>query len=342
MRLKTPCFLGIAGLLACPSTGSANDGLSIENIVGGDNVVVVMDSRASAGPAGCRNDEVLRTTGELAVGNVLAAAGCNSEIAVFGAENAMVLSFPAWTDTVGDIHTITMKPIIDVPLSVWIANAAAAERAPLDVANATWIYRKNKVGVQFVPTYHLVSTDPRAVATIGKSCDSIGWIRRSAWYTPNTLNIYYVENITPPPALAALPGAQHLDGLNCDRFGDGNIKGDANITFIRRRANLASLAHEIGHAFGLRPGPQGGHTNNNVPGFGSNNVMWNDRYNGRFADTRDHFSLGQAFRMNTQFDEWGGTMLIANGLRPGPSRTCPPLIPPSDICPPLALDWSRP
>jgi len=235
-----------------------------------------------------------------------------------------------------------MKPIIDVPLSVWIANAAAAEKAPLDVANATWIYRKNKVGVQFVPTYHLVSTEPRAVATIGKSCDSISWIRRSAWYTPNTLNIYYVENITPPPALAALPGAQHLHGLNCDRFGDGNIKGDANITFIRTRANLASLAHEIGHAFGLRPGPQGGHTNNNVSGSGSNNVMWNDRYNGRFADTRDHFSLGQAFRMNTQFDEWGGTMLIANGLRPGPSRACPPLIPPSDICPPLALDWSRP
>ena len=50
--------------------------------------------------------------------------------------------------------------------------------------------------------------------------------------------------------------------MNCDRFGDGDIKGDANITFIGGNANLATLAHEIGHAFGLRPGDQGGHTNN--------------------------------------------------------------------------------
>src|SRR5262249_22766238 len=40
-------------------------------------------------------------------------------------------------------------------------------------------------------------------------------------------------------------------------------------------------------------------------------------------------------------DEWGGTMLIANGLRPGPGRACPPLST-SDICPPLSLAWSQP
>ena len=120
---------------------------------------------------------------------------------MFAEENAMALSFPAWSDSDGEIHTITMKPIIDVPVSVWIANAAAEEQAPLDMANATWIYRTNKVGVQFVATYHPVFSDSRAVATIGKSCDSIGWIRRSAWYKPNTLNIYYVDKITLPPEL---------------------------------------------------------------------------------------------------------------------------------------------
>jgi hypothetical protein len=185
--------------------------------------------------------------------------------------------------------------------------------------------------VQFVPTYHLVYGDSNAVATIGKSCDSIGWIRRSAWYSPHTLNIYYVKNITIPPEMAS-PGLQDTPGLNCDHFGDGDIKGDANITFIGGSANLASLAHEIGHAFGLRPGNQGGHTNS-LKGFGPDNVMW-----GGGSPTRSHFSLGQAFRMNTQSDEWGGTMLIANGLRPGPGRACPPLRT-SDICPPLALDW---
>ena len=46
MRLKTGCFLGIVCLLAHPSLGWAGDQLKIENIAGGDNVVVVMDSRA--------------------------------------------------------------------------------------------------------------------------------------------------------------------------------------------------------------------------------------------------------------------------------------------------------
>ena len=334
MRLSIPGLFAIAGLVSCPLTGSADDELRIENIVGDDNAVVVMDSRASAGGTWwCSNDEVLRTKGELTVGQRDAPSGCNSEIAVFAKENAMALSFPAWSDS-DDIHTMTMKPIIDVPVSVWITNASMEVRAPLDMANATWIYAQNKVGVQFIATYHLVSGDAKAVATIGKSCDSIGWIRRSAWYTPSTLNIYYVENIILPPELAR-PGVLDVPGLNCDRFGDGRIKGDANITFISGSSNLPTLAHELGHAFGLRPGSQGGHSND-LRGFDPSNVMW-----GGGSPTRSHFSLGQAFRMNTQADEWGGTMLIANGLRAGPGRTCPPLTT-SDICPPLALDWSRP
>jgi hypothetical protein len=345
MRLRTPCFLGIAGLLACP-TGSAGDTLKIENIAGGDTVVVVMDSRISdANGWWCRNDEVRQiqpsagdpTTAELALNDVPAANGCNSEIVVFAEQNAMALSFAAWTDSSNDVHTITLKPIIDVPVSVWIANAASVARAPNDMAKATSIYRKNKVGVRFVPTYHNVSSDAKAVATIGKSCDSIGWIRKSAWYTPHTLNVYYVERIVLPPELGSGPAA----GLTCDRFGDGDIKGDANIIFIGPDPDDATVAHEIGHAFGLRPGnlngkPAGGHTNG-LKGLPSNNVMC------AFGCSRprEHFSLGQAFRMNTQADEWGGTRLIANGLRPGPGRTCPPLAT-SDICPPLSLDWIRP
>jgi len=321
-------FLGIACILACPLIACAGDQLNIENIASGDNVVVLMDSRTSDNSGWwCNNDEVLRTTGQLALPNVPAASGCNSEIAVFAAENGMALSTPVttWTDDDGDVHTITMPPIINVPVSVWIAHAPAAVQAPLDMANAIKIYRDNKVGVQFVATYQDVSFNPAAVTTIGRGCDAIGAIRISAWYTPNRLNIYYVKGPLP----------QDAPGMNCDHFGDGNIRGDANITFIGARANLASLAHEIGHAFGLRTGKEGGHTNA-LKGFDENNVMW-----GGGKPTRSHFSLGQVFRMNTQADEWGGTMLIANGLRSGPGRACPPLTT-SDLCPPLALDWQRP
>ena len=127
----------------------------------------------------------------------------------------------------------------------------AAAQAPLDVANATLIYGQNKVGVQFVPTYQDVSFNATAVATIGSGCNAIGRSALALGIRRTELNVYYVNGPLP----------QDAPGLNCDHFGDGNIKGDANITFLGARANLASLAHEIGHAFGLRTGAQGGHTN---------------------------------------------------------------------------------
>ena len=349
MRLRTTCFLGIAGLLACPSIGAADDRLRIENIAGGGDVVVVVDSRALQGSTwSCRNDEVHQikpsaadpTTAELTLPvAAIAANGCNSEIVVFTEGNAMALSSLDWTDG-NDVRTITMKPIIDVPVIVWIASAAgtAEENAKDGVKKATEINRKNKVGVQFVATPNNVSSNAKAVEAIGESCDSIGKIRRSApyWYTPNTLNIYYVDRVVAPREL----GGASIAGLTCDRFGDGVIKGDANIIFVAHRANfdLATVAHEIGHAFGLRPGitpdgkEAGGHTGG-LKDMPRNNVMCNRNC----LAPRDHFSLGQAFRMNTQADEWGGTMLIANGLRPGPGRACPPLTT-SDLCPPLTLD----
>jgi hypothetical protein len=321
MLIRTVHLLLVASLLACSSTESAGDRLKIENIAGGDEVVVMMTWRDATG---CHR-EVLRTTGELELGNALSAtAECNSEIVVFAAENAMSVSTPAWTDSDDDIHTITMQPIIEVPVRVWIAHPDAVERAPLEVANATLIYRQNRVGVQFVPEIRNVFSDVEAVRTIGNGCHAIGAIHRSHLYKAKTLNIYYVGVVDPPPDLAGAPA------LNCDRF------GDANVTFIGSAANFAALAHEIGHAFGLRPGTEGGHTDT-VTGFNKNNVMW--AFNG--GPTRSHLSLGQVFRMNTKHDEFGGTMLIANGLRPGPARECPLLLPRS-TCPPLNLDWKPP
>jgi hypothetical protein len=341
MRLKTSHVLIMTALLGSASIGPilARDRLKIKKIAGGDNAVVLMDSRVSPGRDGCRNDEVLRTTGQLALGNVLAASGCNSEIAVFAERNAMALSTPTWTDTNHDIRTIAMRPLINVPMSIWIVHADAAAKAPDHVANANLIYGKNKVGVQFVPTVRDISGNATAAATIGTSCNSIGAIRGSAWYTPKTLNIYYVDEVKPPSELGQPPDSR-LRGLTCDHFGDGHLKGDANILFIAPVANRTTLAHEIGHAFGLRPGDKGGHPNfapgQVLPGFTETNLMWNGG-----GDERVELTLGQVFRMNTQADEFGGTMLIANGLRPGPGRACPPMTV-SKICPPLALDWKRP
>lgn len=306
---------------SCIRPGVAGDQLKVLAISSGDNVVVMMDSRTAAGGSGCTDDEVLRSTGVSTFTNILTASGCNSEIAVFATNNAMNLDTPVstWTNGTSDIHTSSLQPIVNVPVSVWIANNAATAQAVNDVANANLLYGQNKIGVQFTATYNDVSGNPNAVGTIGTvSCGAIAAIQASAFYTPNTLNIYYVN------------GA--FTGANCARTVP---VGDGNISYMGTLANLASLPHEIGHAFGLRPADQGGHTNG-LAGFGNNNIMW-----GGGPATRDAFTLGQAFRMNTHTDGWGGTMLINDGLRPGPGRACPPLTT-SSICPALALDWARP
>lgn len=297
------------------------DLLRVQNISNGDNVVVMMDYRSTAGANGCTGDRVMRTTNRIGFVNILAAAGCNSEVAVFATNNRMELQTPVntWTNNVGDLHNSPLQAIINMPVSVWIANNAAAAQAINDIANANLLYAQNKIGVQFAATQNNVSGNPTAVNTIGTvSCGAVGPIRNSAFYTPNALNIYYVN--------AAFTGE------NCART---TPVGDGNISYIGTIANLASLAHEIGHAFGLRPAGSGGHTNG-LAGFGDNNIMW-----GGGPPTRNLFTLGQGFRMNTHTDVWGGTMLINDGLRPGPGRACPPLTT-TATCPALTVDWARP
>jgi len=298
----------------------ASDHIRVQNN-GGDNVVVMLDARSASGGAGCTNDQVLRTTAQKAVGNLLANAGCGSEISIFSSNNAMSFQtgVTTWTNAVGNLHTVSLQPVINVPVTVWIATAGAGPRAVNDIANANLLYSVNKVGVQFTATQNDVSGNADAVTIIGNTdaCSTVAAIKGSAFFTPNRLNIYYVN------------GA--FTGVNCARA----VPGDGNISHVGTIANLATLTHEIGHAFGLRPAGSGGHTNG-LAGFGSNNIM-----QGGGLPTRDHFSLGQAFRMNTHSDAFGGTMLIQNGLRPGPGRACAPLTT-NNICPALNLDWTRP
>jgi len=177
-----------------------------------------------------------------------------------------------------------------------------------DFANANLLYNQNNTGIQFNPTFNNVSANLDAVAAIGTGCPTaatVGNLQSSGWYTANRLNIYYVNSA--------------FTGVNCGV--------DRNMSFIGNIANLGSLPHEIGHAYGLRPSGSWGHTND-VAGFGNNNIMW-----GGGPGTRNHFSVGQSFRLNTDTT----SMLNVNGDRVGPTETCLPNIS-SAICPTLDLD----
>jgi hypothetical protein len=243
----------------------------------------------------------------------------------------MMLAAPKWTDDAGDERSVTLEPVIDVDVNVWIArpDAADARKEAIDhMANANLLFEKNKVGVQFKPRFRMVSAEAtRTTIEAGfkildgdhsYKCLNIRNVQRSGAYIRNTLNVYYIN--------------QGATGRNCAITRGG---GDGNITYIGTLANRATLAHEFGHAFGLRPGDAGGHTEEN-PDFSSGNIM-----NAGGSARRHHFSAGQVFRMNTHDDEFGGTMLIKNGHRTGPLRKCPPFTT-NTKCPPLETDWDRP
>jgi hypothetical protein len=211
-----------------------------------------------------------------------------------------------WTNNPGDLHTVNLAPILTVPVSVWVAGAGMPATAQNDVANANLLYNQNNVGVQFNATFNNVSGNATAVATIGTGCPATAApLQGSAWYTANTLNAYYVNSA--------------FTGVNCGV--------DRNMNFIGTTANPGSLPHEFGHAYGLRPSASWGHTNS-VAGFGNNNIMW-----GGGPGTRNHFSVAQAFRINTD----NTSMLNANGNRTGATRSCLPNAA-SNTCPALALD----
>lgn len=335
------CSIVPGALIAFSGPVLSEDRLKINGIADDERVVVLIDARRAPGVNGCVNDLVGRTKGSMRWRNVLAPGGCNSEIAVLSSHKGFALETIEWTDQTGELKTIALPPIVEVPVSVWIADAAAQARATADMQRAAELYKTNKVGVVFNPTFQLVSANPSAVAVINAGiaktpdghdyeCKDIAAIQQSAVYTANRLNIYYVSldiggrNC----AIKQTPACDNLDAFP---------EGDGNITFIGSTANRASLAHEIGHAFGLRPGPCGGHPTQADDGIPSRNIMSSP---GDGAD-RDQFTLGQVFRMNTQKDQWGGTMLIKNGLRPGPGRECPPRKATKD-CPALKTDWQRP
>jgi hypothetical protein len=305
---------------------------------GTDASVLMIDARTSAGATGCANDEIRRSPGTAEVGNLLANAGCRSEVAVFASGNAMALheAVSSWTDACGDSHTVDLAPLLVAPASFflavpdWIAMATWAGKtvdqvAALDLAYANPVYDANKTGISFSMDPHQLSAPemaevlallPGAViqALLGSSLNPVSFVcgvtkslQDEGYYVPGRLNVYYLP----------VPGT----GMICP--------DDRNIVFMALGKKPETLAHEFGHSLSLLG--DWGHTNG-VLGFDSKNVMW-----GSSPNLRDHFSLGQAFRQNVDCS----STLNTNQVRQGPARSCP-LKAESAQCPPLRLDWARP
>lgn len=338
------------------------DILQIEGLHAGEmlDVVVMIDARQQDGvnPVVCRDGGrkdprgqwTIQHTGAsplvIPLGNLFASDACNSEIVVFSEKHKMHIEKVQWTDSSGDVRVIQLEPRIKVPVNLWTVNDEHEEQARADLALAQKLYTENRVGVEFTPVFRRVS--PRLTAYIAdRKCGAVSTVREQGEsYIPGELNVYYVEGYTGADrsssgrncaierTLLACPPPEQWTKIP---------RVDGNFTIVTAGPTTPpfTLAHELGHAFGLRPSACHGHVDNlRLPSgrlaFHLENIM----HPGPFeAGKRKILTLGQVFRMNTQQDPWGGTMLIANGLRPiEDGRKCPPNAW-TDQCPLLSTHW---
>jgi|RhiMethySRZTD1v2_1073278.scaffolds.fasta_scaffold17715_11 hypothetical protein len=338
----------LALLALYPALAASQDKLKIEGIAPGEEVVVMLFGRTSAGCLNGTSDPArttFSTTGELLLGNMLSKGRCRSHaVAVFSKKHAMKWQSLNWTDQPGDVRTIKLDPLIDAALNIWVTNDADRLLAEQHAQMAQKIFLDNRVGVRLVPKVQKLSDVPGApsdaiqIVNSGLvddnflECSQLRAIRKQPFYVAKTLNVYYVGR----PFTGRNCALKNLDFGECPTSAAGEFtRADANITFIGAQANPTTLAHELGHAYGLRPQSCGGHTSG--PDF-PDNMMSTDVSTG--TGPRNRLTLGQVFRMNTHKDGWGGTMLIPNNIPKRVAQTCFPHQPPPGAgCPALEHPW---
>jgi hypothetical protein len=234
-------------------------------------------------------------------------------------------------------------PILDAPLNpsvtLWITSNdnGATDDADGDIAYAQKAFARQRTGlrIQFRVrkadgrgSYLLDAQPPHYTCPDLKlSLLNLGVPSSAA---PNaiardSLNILYVDQIFKP---AATPGdlAQTWAGYSCPWDGSA---GTVILVSVRDRST-STLAHELGHAFGLLV-PDYGHTDYD-PGFSHSNLMWHMEEDETRAP-RSGVTLGQAFRMNVDSLSW----IFRTGLPTWPRRQCDSLYV-GKVCPPLSKD----
>ena len=168
-----------------------------------------------------------------------------------------------------------LPPLVRLRLKVWAHRGANPIAIRDHVANLNLILNGlNPAGVVF-DLQSMAAPPPEAWELIGHNCWNEHEVRRSRYYDPDAVNVYY-------------HAAPDVSARCC-------LGGD--LIFLGPRSPLGRLAHEIGHALGLRGDSDGsniryddGHTDSLVEPnpFSNANIMW--RAN---TTLRSHLTLGQ-------------------------------------------------
>jgi hypothetical protein len=300
---------------------------------GGDQATLLVDGRQPTST--CTDDEQFRTPTNVGIGNFLSSGSCNAEVAVFAVDNAMELTPASWTDAAGDVVDVKMKPVIKVPLTVWIVTGPASQRiAEMNqfVNSANALYNGMQGGIKFEPITMIskVSSTVKQAACVRDSAMAASVadgpaLKSKVGFVSGQLNVYYVSH-----ARGDRGEACELDP-SCPLL-HPNLHPVTNMILVNAgwaQFDPAVLAHEIGHTFSLchivDPPPPA------APEISSKNLM-------RTSFTkRDRITTGQLFRVNVNKN----SSLNFNKNRSGSTRDCSGSSS-SAACPPLALDvWPK-
>jgi hypothetical protein len=328
-----------------PVAGQQEDQIAVPGAAAADHIVLRVYGRRKGGADQCGNASFMLQSGPVEVGEMDPSTNCTSETTVFSTRHAPLTAATSWSSGQDD-RTLSMgPPLREVKLDVYMVTTrkSAETWARHDVTRAKTVYAKNRVGLTFTADFLAATSLSQAdTATIGTGCDHADDIKgSSSVYKADRINVYFVPSIDVPGEPDRTPR-----GFNCYKKEPGNTDGAPNIIYISTGLHSQNtLAHELGHAFGL----QGitGHTGDGVsawvPGFEDNNLMWTG-VSGNAQRSKNHFSLGQVFRMNADERSW----LNRNGAPAGAPtpRACHPTraddqtsrAKDEEPCPPLAFD----
>lgn len=289
------------------------------------------------------SDSVVAFVGFGVLGNL---PGGKGEVARFTTDQGFQLKAHTFglTSDVVDLRTspAATPPIVEAPfnpsVTLWIASndPSASDDADGDIAYAQEVFARQRTGlkIQFRVreagrgSYLLDAQPPQYTCPqLRLNLQNLGVPSSAApnAVAPDSLNVVYVEQIFKP---APTPGdlAPTWAGYTCpwDAFA-----GTVILVSVKDRST-STLAHELGHAFGLLV-PDFGHTDYD-PGFSHSNLMWHMEEDETGA-TRSGVTLGQAFRMNVDSLSW----IFRTGLPTWPRRQCDSLYV-GKLCPPLSKD----